>query len=137
MSELDPIEAHVRPGELPDDAVLLLRGGPVTVAKLVEHAARQQREFSLRGAPMASISVDGTVAGWTEELILRERMWSRSQFATATVAAVRAAGFEVLPTHRAPHFDIVLADASPAEAAKLIQVFGDAEDNLFKRRGRR
>ena len=42
---------------------------------------------------MASISVDGMVGGWTEELLLRERLWSRSNFARATVGAVRAAGF--------------------------------------------
>ena len=86
---------------------------------------------------MASISVDGLVAGWTVELVLRERMWSRSQFAMATAGAVRASGFEVLPTHNAPHFDVVLAEATLAEAGRLLDVFGPAEDNPFKKRGRR
>lgn len=111
--------------------------GPVTVEKLAEHAARQMREFSWNQQPMASVSVDGTVAGWTAELLLRERMWSRSKFATATVAQVRAAGFLVLPTHAAPHFDIVLGDALVAEAARLVATFGTPEENPFKHRRRR
>lgn len=135
--DLEPIEGHLRSHDVGDDTVLLIRGGPLTVEKLVEHAHRQARDFSLRGEPMASISVDGLVAGWTLELVLRERMWSRTQFATATTGAVRAAGFEVLPTHDAPHFDIVLAEANHAEAARLLEVFGSPEDNPFKKRGRR
>jgi hypothetical protein len=135
--DLEPIESHLRSYAVADETVLLLRGGPLTVDKLLEHARRQMREFSFRGSPMASVSVDGTVAGWTVELVLRERMWSRSQFATATVAAVRAPGFELLATHEAPHFDIVLGEASHADAARLLDVFGPPEDNPFKRRGRR
>lgn len=135
--DLEPIEGHLRSHDIGDGTVLLIRGGPLTAEKLVEHAERQIREFSYRDAPMASVSVDGLVAGWTVELVLRERMWSRSQFATATVGSVRAAGFEVLPTHDAPHFDIVLAEASLAEAGRLLEVFGPAEDNPFKQRGRR
>jgi hypothetical protein len=134
--DLEPIEGHLRSHDIGDDTVLLIRGGPLTADKLVEHAQRQAREFSFRGLPMVSISVDGLVAGWTVELVLRERLWSRSQFATATVGAVRAAGFEVLPTHDAPHFDVVLAEGTLPEAGKLLEVFGSPEDNPFKRRGR-
>ena len=135
--ELEPIERHLRSDAVAEDLVLLIRGGPLTADKLVEHARRQLREFSFRGSPMASISVDGTVARWTLELVLRERMWSRSQFATATVGAVQAAGFDVLPTHHVPHFDIVLAAPTLASAVTLLAVFGPAQDNPFKRRGRR
>lgn len=130
--DFEPIEGHLRSHDVGDDTVLLIRGGPLTVEKLVEHAERQMREFSLRGTPMASISVDGLVAGWKVELVLRERLWSRSKFATATAGAVRAEGFEVLPTHDAPHFDVVLA-----EAGRLLEVFGPPGDNPFKKRGRR
>lgn len=133
---LIPIEEHLRPDDPPNDTVLLIRGGPLAAEKLVEHALRQARDYSLRGKPMTSISVDGTVAGWTIELVLRERMWSRSRYAIATVGSVDAAGFEILPTYAAPHFDIVLADATLAEAGRLLALFGPAEQNPFKRRGR-
>lgn len=85
---------------------------------------------------MASISVDGAVAGWSRERLLQERLLSRSQYAVAVVGRVQDAGFELLPTHLAPHFDIVLAEASVAEAARLLAVFGPPEDNPFKRRRR-
>ena len=126
MDELEPIESHLRDDDPPDDAVLLLRGGPVTVEKLVEHAARQLRDFSLRGVPMASVSVDGTVGEWTAEALLRDRLWSRSKYSTARVGEVRDAGFEILPTHATPHFDIVLDDASMAEASGGYRVVGTA-----------
>ena len=84
---------------------------------------------------MASVSVDGLVAGWTVELVLRERLWSRSQFATATVGGVRAAGFEVLPTHDAPHFDVVFVEATLAEAGRLLDVFGPPKDKSVQEAG--
>ena len=136
MSDLEPIEAHLRQEAPPETTVLLLRGGPITVEKLAAHAARQMREFTWQGVPMPSVSVDGTVAGWTTELILRERMWSRSAFAAATVGHIQTAGFEVLPTHGAPHFDIVLANSSLAEAGRRLASFGPPEDNPFKQRRR-
>jgi hypothetical protein len=47
---------------------------------------------------MPSISVDTTGVGWTVETMLRERLWSRSSYATTTVGALRANGYELLPT---------------------------------------
>ncbi len=90
------IEAHVRHEDPSNDATLVIRAGPLTVQKLVEHARRQQRDYSYRGEPMASVSVAATIGDWTLERILRERLWSRSTYAT-TVATVRQAGFELLP----------------------------------------
>jgi len=58
---LRPIEPHLRGEDPTDDAVLVLRGGPLTVEKLLEHARREQRRFSYRGVPMPSLSVDATV----------------------------------------------------------------------------
>jgi hypothetical protein len=70
-------------------------------------AGRQMRDFSWQGQPMASISVDGTVGS-----------------------------FVVLPTHDVPHLDVVLAEASSEEAARLLVVFGPAMNNPYKRRRR-
>ncbi len=55
---LRPIEPHLRGEDPPDDALLVLRGGPLTVEKLLEHALREQRRFSYRGAPMPSVSIE-------------------------------------------------------------------------------
>ena len=133
---LEPIEVHLRDEEPPPGAVLVIRGGPLSVEKLVEHAVRQAREFSYAGAPMFSVSVDATVDPWTLEAILRERLWSRSTYAVCPAAALRDAGYVVLATHGSPHYDVILADDDPGTAASLLAVFGAAEVNPFKRRRR-
>jgi hypothetical protein len=133
---LEPIETHVRDEDPPAGAVLVVRGGPLSVERLVEHARRQAREFSYQGAPMFSVSVDATVGAWTLEKILRDRLWSRSTYAACPVAQLRAAGYELLATHGAPHYDVIVADAEPTTAATLLAVFGTAEVNPFKRRRR-
>jgi hypothetical protein len=49
---LQPIEPYLR-GEIPPEcAVLVVRGGPLTLEKIVEHAARQALAYSFRGEPM-------------------------------------------------------------------------------------
>ena len=133
---LEPIEVHLRGEEPPAGAVLVIRGGPLSVEKLVEHAVRQAREFSYAGHPMFSVSVDATVDPWTLEAILRDRLWSRSTYAACPAAALRDAGYVVLATHGSPHYDLILADGEPGTAASLLAVFGAAEVNPFKRRRR-
>lgn len=129
-----PIEPLVR-RELPvDDSVLVVRGGPLTADKIVEHAARQQAVFTYRGAPMTAISVDLSIEGWPLERILRERMWSRSRYAITTVGQLRAGGYELVATGSAPHYSVVLPAASEAEAAALLEHFGPTLTNEFKQR---
>ncbi len=83
---------------------------------------------------MASISVDGTVAGWTLQAILRDRLWSRTSYATTTLPSVREAGYELLPTFDAPHFDVVVPTATADAASTLLSLFGPAERNPYRRR---
>lgn len=128
-----PIEPLVRSEPPPDDAVVVVRGGPLTPQKIVEHAVRQQAVFSYRGAPMIAISVDLAINGWPIERILRERMWSRSRYATTTVGELRAAGYELVPTGMAPHFSVVLPSAGEAAAVSLLGHFGPTLANEFKR----
>jgi hypothetical protein len=49
---------------------------------------------------------------------------------------VRAAGFVLLPTYTAPHYDLVLDGAGYAEASALLAVFGSSQPNPHKRRRR-
>lgn len=134
--ELEPIERHLRAESAPDDAQVVIRGGPLSVEKVVAHARRQEREFSYKGRSMASISVDVTVGGWTVETILRDRLWSRSSYGRCRVRRLRSAGYVLLPTHETPHHDIVLEDAKPETAATLLAIFGDPQPNPFKQRRR-
>ena len=85
---------------------------------------------------MTAISVDLAIEGWSLERILRERMWSRSRYATTTVGQLRSAGYELVPTSSAPHYSVVLPDASEAAAASLLEHFGPTLVNEFKQRRR-
>lgn len=131
-----PIEPHLRAEDPPDDSVFVLRGGPLTVEKLLEHAIREQRRFSYRGLPMPSVSVDATVGGWTVEAILKERLWSRSSYAVTTAGRLREAGCVLLPTFAVPHYDVLLPATTEAAAGTLLSLFGPAERNPYRRRRR-
>lgn len=85
---------------------------------------------------MASVSVAVTVEGWPLERVLQERLWSRSTYATATVATVTDAGFRLVLTHRPPHYDVILSAATPEHASRLLAVFGVVQPNPYRRRTR-
>jgi len=131
-----PIEPLIRAEEPPEDAVVVIRGGPIAVAKIVEHARRQQAVFTFRGEPMIAVSVDLTIRGWTVERILRERMWSRSRYATTTVGELRAAGHELLATSTAPHYSVIMPGATEVAAADFLSHFGPTLGNQFRQRRR-
>lgn len=86
------IEPYLRDDPPLAGVTLVVRAGPITVEKFVEHMRREQERYTYRDLPMASISVDATVAGWTLEAILRDRLWSRTSYATATAGALQDAG---------------------------------------------
>jgi len=121
---LTPIEPSIRDEEPPDDAILVIRAGPVTVEKILEHARREEGRFTFRGAPMASVSVDATIGDWTLEAILRDRLWSRTTYATTTVGALRRSGHDLLPTFGVPHYDLLLPAATLKAAGSLLATFG-------------
>ena len=61
---------------------------------------------------------------------------SRSTYAVSTAGAVRSAGFTLLPTYEAPHYDLLLATGQYPEAERLLSLFSSPEPNMYKRRGR-
>ncbi|MEO6157077.1 MAG: hypothetical protein ABIQ39_05550 [Ilumatobacteraceae bacterium] len=132
----EPIEPYLRSEMPPDDAVVVVRGGPVAPEKIVEHAQRQAREYTYRDLPMYSISVSLTVPGWDLSALLAGPLSSRSTFAVSTAGVVWAAGFELLPTYEAPHYDLLLATGEYPEAEVLLSLFGSPEPNPYKRQGR-
>ena len=133
-SELQPIEPHIRDVPSLDDAVVIVRGGPMTVEKLVEHAQRERHRYSCRGAAMPSISVDATsTAGlWRRSCV--NDSGAESSYATTTVGALRASGYELLPTFESPHHDLLISAASREAASTLLASFGPAERNPYRRR---
>ena len=132
----EAIEAYLRRESPPDNAVVVVRGGPLAAEKFVEHARRQAREYTYDGSPMFSISVSLTVGGWDRDALLAGPLSSRSTFAVSTAGEIRSAGFRLLPTYEAPHYDLVMATGEYPEAVLLLGLFGPPEPNWQRRRGR-
>lgn len=130
----EPIEPFIRDEGPPDDLVVVVRGGPISVEKFVEHVRRGRGRYSYGGQPLVSISVDAAVAGWTLEAILQERLWSRTSYATTTVGDLRRHGYVLLPTFGVPHFDLLIPEATDEAASTLLSVFGPTQRNTYRRR---
>ena len=45
-------------------------------------------------------------------------------------------GFELLPTYRVPHYDILLPAVTAEHASTLLALFGAGQSNPFRRRAR-
>ena len=90
---LEPIESYLRTEDPPDDTVVVLRGGPIAVEKVVEHALREARAYSFRGVPLYSVSVNLAVDGWSVDELLAGPLASRTTYAITTLGTLRAAGF--------------------------------------------
>jgi hypothetical protein len=131
---LEPIEPHIRSGPGPNDEALIVRGGPLRIEKLVEHARRQERRYSYGGQAMASVSVDVVLPGWTLESILGERLFSRSTYGTCLAGQLQQQGFVLLATHDDPHFDILLLGEMLPAAERLLAILEPSLDNPYKRR---
>ncbi len=131
MSDLEPIEAHLRRGELLDpDAHLVIRGWPLTVDGLLRNADATRRRYSLRGDPFVAISAEVTIQGWSVDAILAgPRLRARRSYAAATVGGVLDAGFDLLPTFGVPHYSVALGSYTEADAERLIAVLGQARAN--------
>jgi hypothetical protein len=49
MNDRERIDEYLRDEVPPDDAVVVVRGGPIAAEKLIEHAQRQARGYTYRG----------------------------------------------------------------------------------------
>ena len=133
MSELEPIEPHLRSAEVLDPAAaLVIRGWPLTVEGLLRNADATRRRYSLDGAPLVAISAEVTMPGWDVESILSgSRLRTRRSYASTLVGEVTDAAFGLLPSFSAPHYSIVLDIYTEEEAQRLIAVLGDVRPNPY------
>lgn len=75
-----------------------------------------------------------TVGRWTVEAILKERLWTRTSYATTTAGKLRRAGYELLATFEVPHYDLLVPAATEDAASTLLSLFGPGERNPYRRR---
>ncbi len=122
-------------GRLRDETVphvVVLRGGPDTVAKIVRHAHRTEQRWALDGMPLVGVSVfcaldpegPASISG-----LLADRMRSYLVVHRVPAAKLRAAGFELLPTGGRPHYTVRMMCGDEAGAAKLLAVLGPPREN--------
>lgn len=112
----------------PDDLLLVVRGGARTLSDT--HLANQVGDcweryqffgVSVFGAPDDDL---GIVSAAVRAIRIRPVV------RVARCAALRAAGFEVMPTFSNPwHFSVVLSDATPATFELLRLCFGEPVSN--------
>ena len=136
-SSLEPIEDHfwTPDGSPPEEAIVVVRGSPITAAKFLDHALRQARRYSHRGENMASLSVNLVLPDWPEERILDERLPTFPRWARCRVDVLIAADFSLLATGSRPHADVLFPTLGILWAEKLEELFRPSEQrNTFQRR---
>lgn len=140
----------LRPEGPPDDAALLIRATPASIDEatldIAEDAWESAAVYDVEppsGDPVAlyGVSVFARPPGASPLEVLR-RFASSPYYLEATAGAVRAAGFDVLPTGANPdHFDVLLVDGRGrddpllplaevrAAAERLVAVCGEPRPN--------
>lgn len=128
MSQRIEQRTRLRQEQLPADAIVVVRGGRDTPDKLLSHALRTARAWSLDGHPLLGISVFA-VLDRPLEILLRERFSTFRTVYLPTVGGLVGAGFELLPTGLRPHFTVHLRSADERERERLLVALGAARHN--------
>ena len=132
VDDLEPIEELLRDERLDGDALLVVRGWPLTVDGLLRNADATRSRFSRGGEPFSAISAEVTVHEWTLDTIPSgPRLRTRSRYAAVSVQALAAAGFELLPTFAAPHYSVTLEAYTAERADRLLEVLGNVLTNPY------
>ncbi len=135
------LRPHLRDERPPDDSIVVVRGGPTTLAKLTQHARRTHDAYVLDGQPLWGVSVFCALddIGSSSLSALLQRFASYRAVHLARAGQLRHAGFELLPTFGRPHFTVRATSDHPDELGRLLGALGDAERNPYhgRRPGRR
>ena len=129
---------HLRSETVPDDSVVVVRGGPTSIEKLAAHAARTHGAYVLDGQPLLGISVfcalDDIGPSSLDGLLQRFAPYRAIHLPLA--GDLRSAGFEMLASFRRPHYTVSLGTLD--ELPQLLDALGKAEPNPYHgRRPRR
>ena len=116
----------LRDEELPDDAVVIIRGGELALT-----TARTSAQNNRTKAGFFGLSVELALdADW--ETVCRTSPRLRGMYSLvrlSTAGKVRQAGFPLFPTGQRPHYDIVLPDSSDHHLRRLLDLFGPTRTN--------
>lgn len=111
----------------PDDAFVVIRGGILEERTDEDLADKAQENFDDHGFWGLSVLVAMPAdVGRICETDPRVRRYGRMNL--STVGRLREAGFPLLDTGDAPHFDVVLADISTNTLDRFRSCFGRAQE---------
>jgi hypothetical protein len=117
----------LRGEEPPGDAVVVIRGG---ANSLGTDAVSRSAERNMAAFGFLGLSVFlSEAARVTETCRSIDELHRYGQIRRSTVARLQAAGFALLATGGAPHFDIVLPDLTSATLRRLGACFDEPEPN--------
>jgi len=134
----EELRPYLRDEPPPDDATIVIRGGPDTLAKLTMHARRTHDAYVLDGESLWGISVYcalDDVGPASLDGLLRRFASYRAVHLPRT-DQLRRAGYLLLPSFGRPHFTIRLDGDDPAGLTRLLDALGPAEANKYHRRER-
>jgi len=99
----------LRDEPFPHDTIIIVRGGPDTVTKILRHARRTQQRWALDGKPLTGVSVFGALDSEgpaSLDGLLAGRMRSYRVVHQVPVGRLLNAGLELFPTAGRPHYTV-------------------------------
>jgi hypothetical protein len=128
----------LRDEEPPAEGVVVVRGGPNLIERLLGHAQRTHDAYTLDGEPLWGVSVfcalDDVGPGSLDALL--RRFASYRVVHLPTVRDLTDAGFDLLPSFRRPHYTVRLGDAENRTLTRLLDALGPAQPNPYHGRKR-
>lgn len=110
--EREELRDRIRVDEVPpDDAAVVIRGGPDTLSLLRTHARRLHRAFVLDGESVFGVSVFvalDDVGAASERGVLAGKLRSYPSIYRCTVGDLLERGLGLVPTFARPHYTVLL-----------------------------
>jgi hypothetical protein len=132
------LEDVLRPDQVAEDLVLLLRGGVYDedISRLQQQAAELDRRFTYQGGQCFGVSVFAATPE-TEADVLATNMDVRRRY--YRIHASDIADLLVLPTFRSPHWTVKFNGADGPDYGYFVDAWGDLRENPYYSRtpGRR
>ncbi len=114
---------RLRGEDIADDALVVVRGGELDKERLVRDATLTYRRFGEYGISVLAAPDEAAL-----DLIAGTTLQREPVLTLMLMGALRAAGLEVRPTFRRPHFTVVLRDLD-ADLDRLLTCDNEVRDN--------